>query len=110
MDDHVIGVKDKTLEKVELPFQGFHSMGIKLMQCINPSSEGLSIEEFATDDTQKSMDNPHPGNGLDVFPMIFMWFILILFLYYTTQRYNSFATVLCSGNVGASVLQQFILQ
>jgi len=48
-------MKDKTLEKVELTFQGFHSMGFKLIQRTNPSSEGLSIEELVTDDTQKSM-------------------------------------------------------
>lgn len=59
----VIGVKDKTLEIVEtdisrLTFNGqpanTQSATFKLTeQCTYLSSEGLSIEEFVTDDTQK---------------------------------------------------------
>ena len=59
----VIGVKDKTLEIVgtdisRLTFNGqpanIHSATFKLMeQCTYLSSEGLSIEEFVADDTNK---------------------------------------------------------
>lgn len=59
----VIGVKDQTLDIVgtdlsALTFNGFAATPLtatfKLVeQCVNLSSEGLCVEEFITEDTQK---------------------------------------------------------
>lgn len=61
----VIGVKDQTLDIVgtdlsALTFNGFAATPLtatfKLVeQCVNLSSEGLRVEEFITEDTQKTV-------------------------------------------------------
>lgn len=54
----VIGVKDKTLEIVGTDVYKYDAQSAKLRmceQCINLPSEGLMIEEFLTDDTNKTV-------------------------------------------------------